>query len=83
MAYNNLAWVLATCPKDNLRQGKRAVELAERACKLADWKDVASLGSLAAAYAECGEYKEAQKWQKKAIELIGTDRADVKSPGSG
>ena len=35
---NNLAWVLATSPKKKLRDGKRAVELATKACKLTDHK---------------------------------------------
>jgi tetratricopeptide (TPR) repeat protein len=38
-AYCGLAWVLATCPKDELRDGKRAVELATKACELSGWKD--------------------------------------------
>ena len=51
-AHSNLAWLLATCPKAEFRDGKRAVELATRACKLSDWKDANHMENLAAAYAE-------------------------------
>ena len=37
-AMNNLAWTLATCPETNLRNGARAVELAERACELTHYQ---------------------------------------------
>ena len=35
---NNLAWVLATSPDDKLRDGKRAIELATKACELTEYK---------------------------------------------
>lgn len=31
MAHNNLAWLLATCPDNSLRDGNKAVELAQQA----------------------------------------------------
>jgi tetratricopeptide (TPR) repeat protein len=64
-----LAWTFATCAKDALRNGKRARELATRAAQLSDWKDKHYLQILASAHAECGDFDEAVKWQKKAIEL--------------
>ena len=53
-ARNDLAWLCATCPDAELRDGKTAVEHAHTACRLTDWKDPWYFGTLAAAYAECG-----------------------------
>lgn len=66
---NNFAWMLATSPEDKLRDGKRAVEMATKACELTDYKQAHILSTLAAAYAESGNYKEAVKWSKKSVEL--------------
>ncbi len=37
---NNFAWVLATSPEDDLRNGKRAVEMGLKACELTEYKQV-------------------------------------------
>lgn len=68
-AMNNLAWVLATDPRDEIRDGPRAVELARRACELSDWKDPVTLDTLAAAYAEVGAWEKAVETQERAAEL--------------
>jgi tetratricopeptide (TPR) repeat protein len=73
-AANVLAWLLATCPKDGMRDGKRAVELATRACKSTQWKTAHCLETLATAYAECGDFKEAIKWQNRALYLGAWDK---------
>lgn len=65
----NLAWVLATCPDDTVRDGNKAIELATRACDLTDWRNSFSLGTLAAATAEAGQFDKAVEFEKKAIEL--------------
>lgn len=64
---NNLAWVLATSPKDEVRDGKRAVELATKACELTEFKEAHILSTLAAAYAENGDFEKAREWSEKAI----------------
>jgi tetratricopeptide (TPR) repeat protein len=67
-AFHWLAWVLATCPKENVRDGKRAIRLATKACDLTDWKSSLELSTLAAAYAETGQFDEAERYQMKALE---------------
>lgn len=67
-AHNNLAWLRATCPDEKYRDGKAAVEAATKACELSDWKNPDWLDSLAAAYAEAGQFDEAIKTQTRAID---------------
>jgi tetratricopeptide (TPR) repeat protein len=71
-AYNSLAWILATCPDEKSRNGKRAVDLASRAILLRP--DSFKLDTLAAAYAEVGNFKEAISTQGKAILLMKKSR---------
>jgi tetratricopeptide (TPR) repeat protein len=66
-ALNGLAWVLASCPDASLRDGKMAVETATRACELSEWTEASFLDTLAAAYAETGDYTTAVRWQREAI----------------
>lgn len=64
---NGLAWLLCTAPDDKVRDGKRAVEAAKKACELTEYKNGGYLDTLAAAYAEVGEFDKAVEWQDKAI----------------
>ena len=72
---NNVAWFRATCPEARFRNGKEAVELATLACSLDKWKDADEIDTLAAAYAETGNFAEAERYQQKAIALLSEDEA--------
>jgi len=66
-ALNNAAWIQATSGDQALRDGRRAVEFAERACRLTNFKEPRSLGTLAAAYAEADRFPEAISYAEKAV----------------
>jgi tetratricopeptide (TPR) repeat protein len=73
---NNFAWVLATSPKDDLRDGDRAVELATKASKLTDDKEAHILSTVAAAYAETGDFEKALEWIEKALTLANQEQIE-------
>jgi tetratricopeptide (TPR) repeat protein len=66
---NNFAWVLATSPEDSVRDGKRAIDLATQACDETNYSKSHILSTLAASYAETGNWEKAIEWSKKAAEL--------------
>ena len=73
---NNLAWLLATDADDRVRNGARAVELAERACAATEWKAAFLMGTLAAAYAEAGRFADAVAMAEKARDRARADKLD-------
>jgi tetratricopeptide (TPR) repeat protein len=80
---NNLAWLWATCPVAELRNGPRAVEYSRRACEATGWEDAGHLDTLAAAYAACGEFEEAARWERLALEKAPeAERADFRAAGA-
>ncbi|MDR2757623.1 MAG: tetratricopeptide repeat protein [Planctomycetaceae bacterium] len=70
---NNLSWILSTSPLESIRNGKRALELAEKAGQLTDYKKAYILSTLAAAYAEIGNFEKAVEWSQKSIEYAKDD----------
>jgi tetratricopeptide (TPR) repeat protein len=65
----DLAWMLATWPEPSVRNGGKAVALAEQANQLSKGKDPRILRTLAAAYAEAGRFPEAVLTAKQALVL--------------
>jgi hypothetical protein len=65
----DLAWILATSPNPGLRNGSRAVELAQHACALTKYQKSQFVGTLAAAYAEAGRFDDAMATAQQAILL--------------
>ncbi len=66
---NNLAWILATHPDAELRDGDEAVRLALAACAATDNNTPQFSGTLAAAYAEAGEFHKAVEAATQGIDL--------------
>jgi protein O-mannosyl-transferase len=67
---NNMAWILATSPDPMIRDGTKAVALAERAVSLTDNKEQRTVATLAAAYAETARFPEAVKTAQRALQLV-------------
>jgi tetratricopeptide (TPR) repeat protein len=69
LAYNAKAWMQSTCPDKDFLDAKSAIENAKRACNFTNWRDDIPIGTLAAAYARGGDFEQAQKWLKAAIQI--------------
>jgi tetratricopeptide (TPR) repeat protein len=69
MALKNLAWSLAANPRQELRNGKEAVQFASRAVELTGQQQPVFIGTLAAAYAEDGQFAKAIEMAKKARDV--------------
>ncbi len=71
-AFNNLnqaAWILATSPNAALRNGTRAVSLAEQLRRVSGGRNPMVMAALAAAYAEVGRFSDAVSAAQQAVQL--------------
>ena len=68
-ALNNLSWMLAAVSDSSIRDGKRAVELAEQAIAITGPDDFSILDTLSVAYASEERYEEAVTAARKAVKL--------------
>ena len=66
-----MAWLLATSPEESLRNGSKAVELAQQANELVNGNSPVILRVLAAAYAETGDFPKAIEAGQQALALAG------------
>jgi protein O-mannosyl-transferase len=71
-ATSNLAWVLATSPDQSIRNGTKAVQLAEQAVRISGGRIALLFRTLAAAYAENGQFSEAIETAQRGIELANS-----------
>jgi len=77
-AFDGLAWLRATCMVAEFRDGVKAVEQATKASELTNWKKANYVGTLAAAYAETGDFDSAVKRQKEAIDLLTGEEEELR-----
>jgi len=77
LTMNNLGWLLATCPNPSVRNGARAVEVAARAELLSGGEDPVILHTLAAAYAENGQFSQAVATAQRALQLAEQQKKGI------
>jgi tetratricopeptide (TPR) repeat protein len=77
-ALKQRAWFQATCPNPAFRNGQQAVKDAKAACSISEWKDENTIDTLAAAYAETGDFDSAARYAAQALAIKGIAPVDSK-----
>jgi tetratricopeptide (TPR) repeat protein len=77
-ALSDRAWFQATCPNASFRNGQQAVKDAKAACSIMAWKDESMIDTLAAAYAETGDFDSAVRYAAQALAVKGVSAQDAK-----
>jgi tetratricopeptide (TPR) repeat protein len=75
-AFNNLAWMLATSPHAEFRDGPRAMALAQHACELTQFHQTIYIGTLGAAQAEAGKFDDAIATAQRAC-AVATESGET------
>jgi len=76
VSMGNAAWILATCPEKQYRDGEKALQLATDLLKH-NQQDPTNLDNLAAAYAELGNFTAAVKTQRRAIAALQANKSKI------
>ncbi len=76
-ALNSRAWLRATCLDASIRNGQLAIADAKKACELSKWKWAWQIDTLAAAYAEAGDFDSAIRYEEQAISTAGNAPQEV------
>jgi len=72
------AWFQATCRDSSFRNGRQAVKDAKAACSIMEWKDETTIDTLAAAYAETGDFDSAVRYAQQALAVKDISPTDYK-----
>jgi len=72
------AWFRATCANASFRNGQQAVKDAKAACSIMTWKDEHMIDTLAAAYAETGDFNSAMQYTAQALAVKGISADSAK-----
>ena len=81
-AFNDAAWLIATCPEKSFRDGQRAVEYARHACELTEFRNGDYIDTLAAAFAEAGQFSEAVEGSAAGVDVTPRKRPSVGPPAA-
>jgi hypothetical protein len=74
-----MAWILATWPNVSVRDGVKAVALAEHADSLTSRRNQVVAATLAAAYAETGRFQEAVQTAERAVHLAASEGNEARA----